>query len=538
MRNLAYLPILLISLLFGVQLKASHTVGSDISYICTSTPNVYKVTMKVYRDCSGVALCTACTSNPVPTGNTAGCNTSTSGFSTDIVGLSSGYIGVHFGSFVLNALSIDNGYDVIQTCKSTKTVCTNCNTRTAGTFSPGIEVYIYEGLVDLSNIPTACCAVSLNMSTCCRNEALTTMNPVNFFTTAEINRCVSICNSSPVFSNEAIIMACSGVDYEYNLGAVDPDGDSLSYDLGASLIGPNANVSYIAPFSPANPFPYLGTPNANAPLPAGLHINPNTGNIFFRPMGAFVANLVIEVTQWRNILGVMTKVGLTRRDVQLQTVNCNQNLAPKIKIYKQGILQTTNNFTVKPNQQICLDIVAEDQSNASIAADTTDLKWNNPGLYISAMTNATFTSNYIKSLRNINGPKADSFKFCWTPPVTSVRTQPYLFSVTGTDNFCPIQSSSVFGINIKVEQSLGVQSAAIENDYIVFPNPSQSWVNITHKTNLAGKRYIVSSIEGKEVLSGEMGNFETRINMESLTNGVYLIQIEGLDSKGLKLIKN
>ncbi|MES2655131.1 MAG: T9SS type A sorting domain-containing protein [Bacteroidota bacterium] len=538
MKKLIYLFLGVFALLYNTQLKASHVVGSDMSYTCTTTPNVYKVTLKIYRDCSGINLCKNCGDNPVPTGNTNGCNTSNAGFSTNIIGMSGTCAGVNFGSYTLDALTTNNGYDIIQTCNNTKTVCTNCNTRTAGTFSPGIEVYIFEGLVDLSSVPASCCVVGLELSLCCRNTALTTMEPGNFYTNAQINRCVSVCNSAPTFSNEAVIMACVGVDYEYNLGAMDPDGDSLSYNLGASLATAGANVNYIAPYSPAYPFPYFGAPNANAPLPAGLHIDPNTGNLFFRPTGVFVANLVIEVKQWRNIAGTMTQVGLTRRDVQLQSVMCNPNLAPKIKIYQNGVLQSNNQFSVRPNQQICLDIVAEDQENSSIPADTTILTWNNPGLYVSAMGNATFTSNYIASLRSINGPKADSFKFCWTPPTTAVRPQPYLFSVTGNDNFCPFKSLSIKGINIKVENPLGVKAIAAENDLMVYPNPSQSWVTLTHKTNLAGKKYVVLSVDGQQVLNGKMNAFETMINIESLANGVYLIEIEGANTKGLKLIKN
>ena len=62
-----------------------------------------------------------------------------------------------------------------------------------------------------------------------------------------------------------------------------------------------------------------------------------------------------------------------------------------------------------------MDLVAEDQQDLTtspqILADTTDLKWNNPGLYNPLMANATFIRNYILSNRATSGPKADSFKF-------------------------------------------------------------------------------------------------------------------------------
>jgi hypothetical protein len=137
------------------------------------------VTMKIYRDCSGIPLCTGC-NNPIPNGSVAGCNTSSSGFTTQIIGATAPYIGVNYGSFTLNIVPSSSGYDIIQLCNSVQTVCTNCNNRTAGTFSPGIEVYTYEGMVNLSTIPSACCNVILGANACCRNAATNYFNSRRF----------------------------------------------------------------------------------------------------------------------------------------------------------------------------------------------------------------------------------------------------------------------------------------------------------------------------------------------------------------------
>jgi hypothetical protein len=440
-------------ILFSNQSSATHLVGSDISYQCTSTPGVYKVTMKIYRDCAGISLCGGC-NNAIPNGTVSGCTTASSGWGTQIVGASPGCVGVNFGSFVLTAVSGTSGFDIIQTCTSVFTVCTNCNTRTAGTFSPGIEVYTYEGNVDLSGIPSTCCNVILGANTCCRNDALTTIVPGSFQTVCVVNRCQTPCNSAPTFTNDAAALVCAGVDFVYNLGAIDPDGDSLSYTFGQSLQGIGSFVSYKPPYSAGYPFPYFGAPNQNAAYPAGLRIDPLTGDVMFRPMGVFVANLVIEVTQWKLIGGVYVNVGVTRRDVQFQTRLCLSNKIPVVKAYRNGILQTGLAFTVCAGQQICLDIVAQDQQDLTaspqIVADTTDLKWNNPGLYNPVMASATFVRNYILSQRVTQGPKADSFKFCWTPPVSAARPQPHSFTVTGSDRFCPVKAFATRGINITV----------------------------------------------------------------------------------------
>ncbi|MEI7978990.1 MAG: hypothetical protein WCI53_09120, partial [Bacteroidota bacterium] len=420
-------PFLMVLLffLFSNKLKADHLVGSDISYQCTSTPGVYKITLKIYRDCAGAYMCPGCANNP---GSVSGCTTANAccGFTNTLIGASAGCVGVSFGTFTLSAVAVTSGYDIIQTCTSVATICTNCNTRSAGTFSPGIEVYTFEGNVDFSGIPSTCCNISIGFSACCRNNARTTIASANYFTEAAVNRCAIPCNSAPTFTNDAAALVCSGVDFVYNLGAIDPDGDSLSYAFGQSLQNFNSFVQYIPPFSAGYPFPYFGAPNAGAAYPAGLRIDPATGDVLFRPLGVFVSNLVIEVKQWRLVNGVWVNVGTTRRDVQFQTQLCLANRVPLIKVYRNGVLNVgSNNFSVCAGQQICLDIVAEDQQVLTnvppILADTTDLKWNNPGLYNPVMAGATFVRNYILSQRGTQGPKADSFKFCWTPPVSAAR---------------------------------------------------------------------------------------------------------------------
>ena len=435
---------------FTNHVNASHIRGLEISYQCTDTPQVYKVTIKVFRDCSGIELCPNC-SIPSPNGSVSGCTTSSTTLTTSITGVTTGFLGINYGSFVLNAVGNSSGYDIINTCDTVKTICTNCNTRTAGTFSPGVEVYTFEGNINLSSIPTACCWVELGASFCCRG-AITSTSVYSF---AQVDRCQSTCNSAPIFTNNSNMIVCAGVDYVYNLGANDPDGDSLSYKFGSIYNSFGIPATYNPPFSAGYPFPHFGTPNANAAYPAGLRIDPVTGDVLFRPIGSFVSNLIIEVTQWKKIGGVPTNVGVTRRDVEFQTQLCTANRIPLIKVYKNNILQNTHQFSVSAGQQICLDIVAQDQQDLTtsppIIADTTDLKWNNPGLTIPVMGNATFTSNYILANRGINGPKADSFKFCWTPPLNAARNEPYLFTVSGSDRFCPLKATATRGIKIKVD---------------------------------------------------------------------------------------
>ncbi len=519
MKKLFYLLAITCLMVFSKTTFASHLAGCDISYACTSTPNVYKVTMKIYRDCVGIPLCPNC-SNTIPTGTVVGCTTASSGFTTSIIGATGTFTGVNYGTFTLNAVVASSGIDIIQTCTSVRTICTNCNTRTAGTYSPGIEVYTYEGNVNLSAIPTACCKVVLGASICCRNNALTTMQAGNFYTEAILDRCQTSCNSAPIFSNEAVVQVCSGVDYVYNLGAIDPDGDSLSYAFAPSLQSANTNVSYVAPYSPGFPFPYLGAPNANGTFPFGLRIDSSTGEVKFRPMGTFVSYLVIGVTQWRKIGGVWTNVGYTRRDVQIHTQLCSSNSAPIIKIFKEGLIQTTSNFNTIGGVPFCLDIVCQDQPSSGGSVDTTDLTWNNPGLYSSAMSNATFTRNYILAQRGINGPKADSFKFCWTPPISAIRNTPYSFTVNGTDRFCPIRATIISGINITVKAPTQISIDTIVTKRI-YCNDRITNTNVKYQTS------------GLSLLSNNLFTVQLSDSLGSFNNATTIGSKLSTDTAGL-----
>ncbi len=440
------LPLIIVGvlLLFALPTKASHIVGSDISYSCSGTPGVYYVQFKLYRDCAGIELCANC-----PTSLSPACN-----IQLDISGAAapvgsgmptSPCTGTKFGTQSISVVASVGVYDAMQLCNLTKTICSNCGTRTAGTFMPGVEVYTFAGTVNLNAIPSSCCMVSIAWSSCCRSASLTTLlapSGQNFYSEAIINRCATPCNSSPIFTNAPVLVACAGQDFYYNLGAIDPDGDSLSYAFGTALGGANSPLTYVSPYSTTVPFPYLGAPIQSPPAlpPSGISIDASTGDIRFRPMGTFVAMLTIEVKQWRNIGGIPTLMGITRRDIQFSTLNCPSNNPPVIRTYDQSGLLTTPqpnfSYAVCAGQSLCFMIGAWDNAAST---DTTDLSWNAPTAMVA--NGATFTKCYNAASRDSIGPKQDSAKFCWTPPSNVASNLPYNFTVIAKDRACPIQGS-------------------------------------------------------------------------------------------------
>lgn len=527
-----FFTLILYILLFN-NLKAAGIHGQEIRYECTNIPGVYKVFVKVYVKCSGLPMCQGCL-NPSPNGNVLNCSLPNQ---IKIIGLSPGFQGVNYGTITFNAISGISGIDIVQTCPNVKTNCTNCNTRTAGTFELGVEVYYFEGTADLRNIPSACCKVRIDSYLCCSLNEITTQVPSELYTYADIDRCLTICNSSPIFTVDPKFNICIGTDFNYNLGAIDPDGDSLSYAFGSAEMynqGLIKNVDYTPGYSVTNPFPFFGAPNANAPSPAGLRINAQTGDVQFRPTSTFGAHFVIDVTEWRLINGIWTNIGRNRRQTFLKAQMCETNKIPILKTYKNGISQNGNqNFTVYAGVPFCIDIVAEDQQTISFNAsssDTTDLSMVNN--LDNSLSNTTFTKNYILNQRHLNGPKADSMKFCWTPPLSAIRSLPYLITFNGNDRTCPIVSGFNKSISIKVEAPKLVINNISQN---TFCNHKTTIFNVNFSNISIG---LLSNNVYSIQLSNENGLFSNPVNIGTINSTLNTGIIQSTLPSGLSLNKS
>jgi hypothetical protein len=301
--------------------------------------------------------------------------------------------------------------------------------------------------------------VNIGYGSCCRNTAISTLvtpGMLNFYSQATINRCVAPCNAGPIFTNPPVFLACASQEFMTNLGALDPDGDSLSYGFGRSLTAANTLAPYVSPFSSSVPFPYIGFPNQfpSSDPQNGIHINPVTGDIRFRPMGEFVSNLVVEVRQWKNVAGLPTLMGVSASDIQFYSRNCASNTRPQLHAFSNDTsIKDTAHFAVCAGNTICFTISATD----SLAAwDTTNLSWNAP--FAMRSKGATFKKLYADSLRGVSGPKYDSMEFCWTPPADMAGNLPHYFIVTAKDKTCPVPNriSRAFSVLVRRTPSANI----------------------------------------------------------------------------------
>jgi hypothetical protein len=96
------------------------------------------------------------------------------------------------------------------------------------------------------------------------------------------------------------------------------------------------------------------------------------------------------------------------------------------------------------------------------------------------------------------------------------------------------KDSTNLAVNIT---AVGIHNLSLENDLKVYPNPTKTSITITNKTNLVGKKYIITNLVGQTLLNGKLNIDETIVNLENLQSGVYLLSIDGLNKQSIKVIK-
>lgn len=235
-------------------------------------------------------------------------------------------------------------------------------------------------------------------------------------------------NSSPIWLGIPTPLLCINDTSTFVNSATDPDGDQLifsfevpynSVDGGGGIIpppnvldNPVPVVNYIATFGVAQPFG-----------PGGYsYINGATGLTQYMPtqQGNYV--VAVEVKEYRN--GVL--IGRTRRDLQLQAVVCPPNDAPETV----GIQPTS--YTVQAGDQLCFDLAFTDPNADSL-------------LLIASGTifNGNLFNPPATIIAPVTGDVTVGSTFCWDTDCAQAQDQPYLFSVSVSDNGCPPRTLDV-----------------------------------------------------------------------------------------------
>ncbi len=375
-------------LLWRGEARATHAMGGELTYSYLGA-NQYLVTLNFYRDCNGVAAPTNC-------GN----------------GLEFNVRSTACGANFNQCLSLQSVQIITPICATEIDRCSSAS----GTY--GVEKYVFTKVVNLGAWANCGTDWIISWELCCRNNAITSLqNPGNqrLYLDTRLNNVVTPHNNSAYFTNAPTPFYCLGQPIAYNPGAVDPDGDVLVFDLINARGTGGANLAYAPTYSALQPIHNSGGGNA-------VVLNSSTGTLTCVPDIQQVAVVSYRVREYRG--GV--QVGEITRDVQFVVRPCPANTAPTAS----GINGTGNYSTsVCANVPISFTI----NSNDVNAGQQVSMAWN------SGIPGATFSTA---------GLPFPTGTFNWTPTTANIGNN--VFTVTVTDNACPLVGSADYGYSITV----------------------------------------------------------------------------------------
>lgn len=105
----------------------------------------------------------------------------------------------------------------------------------------------------------------------------------------------------------------------------------------------------------------------------------------------------------------------------------------------------------------------------------------------------------------------------------------------------PATNNSIVFVSIPVEgfDQLSIKEDALSNDFNIYPNPTSGLVTVSNLDKFENPNIKVVNLLGSIVYSNTVSTNEHNINLDDLSNGVYLISIEDDNNRVVKrLIKN
>lgn len=389
--------LILAFLLYCLLLQSQEYLASDLGWSCIGRDS-FMINLTAYSDCN---------SSTPPSTRYA-------------------YIQCTTGSiFDTVQLDASTPVDVTPVCPSS---CTRCSSSCS--FPYGIQKWEYTGLLVIPGSVT-CCEIKAGVTLGVRSSGISTgAAGQGFYTYAVFNRCQSICDNSPTFTENPALILCTGLDWVYNSGLIDIDAsgtggklDSFSYEFSCPMISATAYTSYISGYGCYNWLYFWGFPNSSLPFPLGFHIDPMTGDICVRPIKIESTISTIKINEYRNGL----KIGEVRREFYTNIINCPGNHPPALGpalYYKEVCAGSDVTFTINTND---LD-----------PDDTLSISWNH------SIPGAAWTDN--------NGlSKHPTGIFYWQTSVSQASMVPYNFIVTVKDDACPVSQTYTHNYQVLVK---------------------------------------------------------------------------------------
>ncbi len=397
---------------------ASHIYGVDIWYTWVSG-NTYTINMAIYGDCTAASsifnsLYTATPEIQVYNGATL------------------------YTTFTLSPGS-PQGVEVTPVCAAQAS-----NTACNGGTIPGVRKFVYSGNVTL-NASSANWRFHYDGA----NGAAASAGRANSITNISPNSVIGLdatlnnsgqTNSSVTYTTIPTPFFCACKNASFNPGAVDPNGDSLSFALVAGWDQTaNANVNYNSPATATNPLTLCS---------GSLVFSTATGQMNFIPQTQ-KSLVVYKVSEYRN----GTLVGTSEREMTFVVLsNCSTTPPTAVISNANGggvsIIDSTDLQACSSQGAFSFQLNPTDSSGANITIT-----------YAGLPAGATLT------ITN-NGTPAPHSTFLWN--TTGVTPGTYTFFVTLQDDNCPLSSKQTIAYSV-----------------VVLPNPTNVFTLVTLPTCVA-----------------------------------------------------
>lgn len=316
--RIKYYLLLALMCMAALNVNATHIVGGGVTYRCLGTDPfgyiLYEIKITIYQDCLNGLDVARREDNPALVGI----------FSNDGV------------VSIIDSIGRGTGGDTSASIvpPNFKNQCVN---------NPP-EVCLRElNFTKRFRLPTNTSGYKVIYTRCCRNESILNLNNpgqvgATYFCQIPPSGEVQ-CNNSAYFRNLPPQIICINTPLSYDHSAIDPDGDSLSYELcdaypGGETRDPKPNPDPILPLPlsvQGNDPPSFGyragfsakQPMGGSPL---IQIDPKTGMLTGTPnlQGRFVVSVCVN--EWRN----GTIINTVRREFQFVVTNCSKKVVAGI----------------------------------------------------------------------------------------------------------------------------------------------------------------------------------------------------------------
>ena len=244
-------------------------------------------------------------------------------------------------------------------------------------------------------------------------------------------------NNSVQLLNPATENACLNQPWIHNPAAFDPDGDVLTYSLVPCRGFDGEFIpSYVFPDEVSSANDFFG-------------IDQNTGDLTWEtPQIAGEYNVAIRIEEWREVGGVLRKVGEVIRDLQIDVQLC-ANQAPE--------MTAMSDTCVLAGETLTFTVFASDPDGDPLSLSA----------YGGALSEVDHPAQF-------NAAGDGTGVFSWTPECEEVRAQPYqvVFKAQDLGNAVPLVDSETRQISVISPPVVNVAAAPVGYSMIVSWSPN------------------------------------------------------------------